>query len=99
MVNNSTNINKTNNCLSSRSLNIKILWHNYVDKNPGPSLQQAQKCDRVKLFNGITTPHLLPVLIIGSIFYLKFQVYLHIIYETIRRWMVHGYYTTKYSTM
>ena len=47
MVNNYTNFNKMNNHLL-KSLNTKYgigIW--------GPSLGQAQQCDRVELFNGI----------------------------------------------
>jgi hypothetical protein len=53
---NSTNINKINDHLSSllNSLITKKTRTNNVG-NPGPGLGQAQKCDRVKSFNGIPT--------------------------------------------
>jgi hypothetical protein len=50
MVKNSTNINKTNNHLYS--LNTK---KTYDVRNPDPAFGQANKCDGVKLVNGITT--------------------------------------------
>ena len=66
MVNNSTNINKTNNHLSPQqqspltsttitshlnSLNINKTT-TYVVGNPGPGLGQAQKCGRIKPMMG-----------------------------------------------
>ena len=61
MVNNSTNINKTNNHLSSQlnSLNTDKTTTYYVG-NPGPGLGQAHKSGRVAPVNGI------PPLITGS---------------------------------
>jgi hypothetical protein len=56
MVNNSTNINKTNNNLSPQITTYDVV-------NAGPSLGQQYKCGRVKPINGIPT---LPLLIIGS---------------------------------
>jgi hypothetical protein len=52
MVNNSTNINKTNNHLSLQinMLNIKKTM-TYDVGNPGPGLELAQKCGEVKLVN------------------------------------------------
>ena len=47
MINNSTNINKSNNHLS-HSLNTKNKTMTYSDVNPGPRLGQEQKCGRVK---------------------------------------------------
>jgi hypothetical protein len=52
MVKNSTNINKTNNHL--HSLNTKKTT-TYDVRNPDPAFGQANKCDGVKLVNGITT--------------------------------------------
>ena len=60
MVINSTNMNKTNNKLSSL-LNTK---KTYDVGNPGPGWAQAQKCNGVKSVNGMTT--LPPLLITGS---------------------------------
>ena len=60
IVNNFTNINKTNNYTSHRnSLNIKI----YYLGNAGPGLPQVRQCGRVKPVNWITN---FPLLIIGS---------------------------------
>jgi hypothetical protein len=60
IVNNFTNINKTNNYTSHRnSLNIKI----YHLGNAGPGLPQVRKCGRVKPVNGMPN---LPLLITGS---------------------------------
>jgi hypothetical protein len=52
MVNNSTNINKTNNHLSLQinTVNIKKTM-TYDVGNPGPGLKLAQKCGEVKLVN------------------------------------------------
>ena len=47
IVNNSTNINKVNNHLSLKSLNIKKTMTNDIWK-PGPGLRQAQKSGWVK---------------------------------------------------
>ena len=55
MVNNSININKTNNHLSPQPLNIKKNTMTYEAGNPGPGLGQAEKCGKVKLVNGILT--------------------------------------------
>jgi len=44
MVNNSTNINNTNNHLIEH----KEKTTTYIVENPGPGLGQAQKCGRVK---------------------------------------------------
>ena len=55
MVINSTNINKTNNYLQpSLELNINKMTMKYDVVNTGPGLGQAQKCDSVKLVNGIS---------------------------------------------
>jgi hypothetical protein len=55
MVNNSTNINKTNNHLSNLKLmNIKKTT-TYDIGDPGPGLGQAHKCGRLKLINVIPT--------------------------------------------
>ena len=60
IVNNFTNINKTNNYTSHHnSLNIKI----YYLGNSGPSLTQVRKCGGVKQANEMPN---LPLLIIGS---------------------------------
>jgi hypothetical protein len=59
MVNNSTNINKTNRHLNS--LNTRKT-PTYDIGNPGPGLEQIQQC-QVKSINGLPT---LPFLIIGS---------------------------------
>ena len=59
IVNNSNNINKTNNQLSSERTNKKTMT--YDVGNPGTGLGQVQKCGRIKLVNGIPT---LPFLII-----------------------------------
>jgi len=56
MINNSTNVNKTNNCLLPQ--NIKHMHtHTHTQKpmtygigNPCPGLGQAQKCDGVEPF-------------------------------------------------
>jgi hypothetical protein len=50
MVNNSTNINKMNNHLSSQlnSLNSKKRTTTYGIGNPAPGLRQAHKCGGVK---------------------------------------------------
>ena len=59
MVNNSTNINKTNKHISSQIIKHKKnhdIWH-WKSRS---YLEQAQKCGRIKPFNGIPT---LPILI------------------------------------
>jgi hypothetical protein len=48
MVNNFTNINKTNNHLSPQSIEHKKKTMIYDVGNPGPSLGQAQQCGGVK---------------------------------------------------
>jgi len=58
MVNNSTNINKTNNYLSPQLNGHKKDLDIYDFGNPDHGLVQAQKCGRVKLVNGISTPPL-----------------------------------------
>ena len=55
MVNNSININKINSHLSSKPLLKKKRITTYVARNPCPGLGQVQKCDGVKLVNGIPT--------------------------------------------
>jgi hypothetical protein len=62
MVNNSTNINKINNHLSSLLTEHKKNM-TYDVGNPDSGIGQAQKCGGVKPVNGIPT---LPLLIIGS---------------------------------
>jgi hypothetical protein len=59
MFNNSININKTNNHLSSQISNIKKKM-TYGFENSGTDLGQAHKCGRIKLVIGIPT---LPFLI------------------------------------
>ena len=51
---NSTNINNSNNNLSSElnSLNMTKAM-TYDVENPGPDLGQAQQCDGIKLVNGM----------------------------------------------
>ena len=56
MVNNSANINKTNNHISLQPIAHKKKTMTYDVVNPGPGLGQAQKCGRVKLVDGIPTP-------------------------------------------
>ena len=51
MVNKSTSVNKTNNHLSSQ-ITIQEQTTTYGIGKPGPGLEQAQKCGRVKLVNG-----------------------------------------------
>ena len=48
MINNLTNINKTNHQLLPKIIGHKK-DHNYDVGNPGPGLEQAQKCDRLAL--------------------------------------------------
>jgi hypothetical protein len=55
MVKNSTNMNKTNNHLSSYLTEHKKKTMTDDVGNPGPGLGQAQKCGRVKPGNGKTT--------------------------------------------
>jgi hypothetical protein len=57
MVNNSNNINKTNNHLSTQNIEHKKKTITYGIGNSGPGLGQAQQCGRVKPINGIPTPH------------------------------------------
>jgi hypothetical protein len=57
MVNNSNNINKTNNHLSTQNIEHKKKPITYGIGNSGPGLEQAQQCGRVKPINGIPTPH------------------------------------------
>jgi hypothetical protein len=59
MVNNPTSINKTNNISLLNSLNTQTKSTTYNIGNPGPGLGLAQKCDTVKLVNGIPTLSLL----------------------------------------
>ena len=54
MVDNSTNINKTNNHPHHKPPNTKKTT-TYDVGNPGPSLKQAHTCDRIKPDNGILT--------------------------------------------
>jgi len=54
IVNNSTNINKTNNHLPPQIIKHKKTTSFSVG-NPGPGLVQEQKCGRVKPVNGTTT--------------------------------------------
>jgi hypothetical protein len=54
MVNNSTNVSKTNNHLSQQIKSLSIQQTKTYDlKNAGPGLGQAQKCGRIKPANGI----------------------------------------------
>ena len=53
MVNNSTNINKANNNLSSQIIEIKKRPTTYDVRNLVPDFGQAQECDRVKKAKGI----------------------------------------------
>ena len=55
MVNNSTDINKTNNHLSPQLIEHKNKNMTYDIGNLSPYLGKAQKCGRVKLVNGIPT--------------------------------------------
>jgi len=55
MVNNSTNVNKTNNKLSPQTIEQTKKTTTFGIGNPGPGLGQTQKYDRDKPVNGITT--------------------------------------------
>jgi hypothetical protein len=55
MVNNSTNINKTNNNLSLKSSSIKKII-TYGVGNPCPCFGQSHRCGRVMPVNGIPVP-------------------------------------------
>jgi hypothetical protein len=61
MGNNSTYINKINNCLSPQTIEHKI-FHDIWDWKSRSLLRTGTKCGRVKQVNGIPT---LPLLIIG----------------------------------
>lgn len=54
MVNNFNNINTTNNHLPPQTTEHKKTT-TYDIRNPDPAFRQANKCDGVKLVNGITT--------------------------------------------
>ena len=60
MVNNATNINKTNNSLKPLNLKKPMI---YGVENSGPSLGEAHKCGRIKAVSSIPNP---PFLIIPS---------------------------------
>ena len=55
IVNNSTNINKTNRHLSRQFIAGKKITTTYDVEIPGPSMGQEQRCGGVKLVNGIPT--------------------------------------------
>ena len=55
MVNNSTNINKTNNQLSPQTIEREKKTMTLEIRNPDPGLGQEQKCDGMKLINGVPT--------------------------------------------
>jgi hypothetical protein len=56
ILNNSTNINKSNNLLAPSLTKQKKGENTKIDVgNPGPGLRQSQKCGSVKPFNVITT--------------------------------------------
>jgi hypothetical protein len=55
MVNNSTNINKTNSHLSPQITEPKKKTTTYDVGYQGPGLGQAKKCDGAKPINGIPT--------------------------------------------
>ena len=57
MVNNSTNVNKTNNKLSPQTIEQTKKTTTFGVGNPGPGLRQAQKYDMDKPVNCITTLH------------------------------------------
>jgi hypothetical protein len=80
MVNNATNINKTQNHISSQPIEHKKTT-TYDVGNSGPGLGQAQKCGVVEQLNG--TP--IPFLITGSPTAIHIHVYIIKRYKNLHR--------------
>jgi len=72
MVNNFTNINKTNNHSSPQLIQHKKTT-TYDVRNPGPGFRQAHKCRWLKPVNGIPT---LPSVYIACAYYLPMHHWL-----------------------